>query len=194
MQWLKNLFSNYKPVTEPAIEDEQSSDEAVDDFMDELMAAAQPRPHHYAFAQHAIPGIAHSDPEWFFDSFPQNPTVNISELWQRVCEAEQQEHTELTADDFDLTAIMLDDKRALLFTLPEPLAPIESYALVVIEDNTGEAVKSRCITFEKADDDDMCFVCEVTEDSSHLNLGEISITMLQEDKSYFAIAHQRVFA
>lgn len=189
------LFSKLFGKSNSSIESEDSKSIESDDFLDEFERnTKQPRVHHYVFAQQAIPQSAHGDPDGFFTHMAALPAENISSLWDKVCEhCDEQEATELSSTDITVSGMILVESRALLFKMPPPIAPIESYAIAVIEDKRSGSIKARCVTFEKGDDNSTCIICEVTEDGTHLNRGGIPMQTLAEDKDYFVTAYQSVF-
>jgi len=168
--------------------------EDEDILIDQLLGLSQPRLHHYTFAQQAIPGIAQSNPDNFFTGFGVNPKNNLESIWNKVCEiSNETEITDLCADDFHVSTMMLYESRAVLIKMPPPMTQTEAYAIVIIEDHTGNDIKARCITFEQSDDQDNCFICEISEEGIHLNLDNIPTKVLTESNIYFSIAYGIIF-
>ncbi|OJF68487.1 hypothetical protein BK026_06620 [Alteromonas sp. V450] len=54
-----------------------------------------------------------------------------------------------------------------------PIVPIDPYAVVVIGDKRSGNIRARCISFEKGNNEDERFICEITDDGTRLNFGAI---------------------
>ena len=192
MGWLKKLFSKSNNQSKKQ-QAEVIEENELNEFLKDLLTTEEPRAHHYSFAQEAIPSFAHGDTDKFFTDCGRSPEEYIAYIWQQVCANYDDEgSSELEASDFSLEETELEGSRAVLIRMPTPIAPIESYAVVVIEDKRSGDIRARCITFEKGDNENECFICEITNDGTRLNFGATYLTGLT-NKDFFSAAYTTVF-